>query len=158
MRLPLHIFMAHKALDISTWIISSFQASNKTAQRGLLYLTISHVNGRRTSASGLGYIHPSLGSTFQKMSITFAVPKVHLPIHQDFCKLRYSFNLLPSMGRMDGEAPERSWAATNAVTNSTKEMGPGSCRDTLDDHFGNYNWRKVTNLCMSHYILFSNPN
>ncbi|KAG6852000.1 hypothetical protein C0991_004303 [Blastosporella zonata] len=26
---------------------------------------------------------------------------------------------------------------------STKEMGPGSHRDTLDDHFGDYNWRKI---------------
>ena len=106
----------------------------------------------------IGLYDPSLGSAFQKVSITFAVPKAHLPVHQDFCKLRYSFNLLPSMGRMDGEAPERGWAATNAVANSTKEMGPGSRRDTLDDHFGDYNWRKVTNLCMSHYILLSNPN
>ncbi|KAG6839259.1 hypothetical protein C0991_004359, partial [Blastosporella zonata] len=26
---------------------------------------------------------------------------------------------------------------------STKEMGPGSRRDTLDDHFVDYNWRKI---------------
>ncbi|KAM6497177.1 hypothetical protein JOM56_007650, partial [Amanita muscaria] len=89
---------------------------------------------------------PSLGSIVQDMSITFAVPKAHLPVHQDFCKSRFSFNLLPRMGRTDGEAPEHGWAATNAVANSTKEMGPGSRRDTLDDHFGDYNWRKVTNL------------
>ncbi|KAG6826461.1 hypothetical protein H0H92_015732, partial [Tricholoma furcatifolium] len=42
-----------------------------------------------------------------------------------------------------GEAPERGWAAINAVANSMKEMGPGSRRDTLDDHFGDYNWRKI---------------
>jgi hypothetical protein len=44
---------------------------------------------------------------------------------------------------MDGKAPEWGWAVTNAVANSTKEMGPGSRCDTLDDHFGDYNWRKV---------------
>ncbi|KAM6503686.1 hypothetical protein JOM56_000629 [Amanita muscaria] len=94
---------------------------------------------------------PSRGSeAFQKLSTTtFAVPKAHLPVHQDFCKTRYSFNLLPRMGRTDGEAPERGWAATNAVASSTKEMGPGSRRDTLDDHFGDYNWKKVTNLATS---------
>ncbi|KAG5635682.1 hypothetical protein H0H81_010420 [Sphagnurus paluster] len=40
------------------------------------------------------------------------------------------------VGRTDGEAPKRGWAAVNAVTSSTKEMGPGSRHDTLDDHFG----------------------
>ena len=83
---------------------------------------------------------------FQKLSTTFAIPKAHLPVHQDSCKEEYSFNFLPRMGRTDGEPPERGWAATNAIANSTKEMGPGSRRDTLDDHFGDYNWRKITNL------------
>ena len=50
------------------------------------------------------------------------------------------------MGRTDGEALEHGWAAVNAVASSMKEMGPGSWMDTLDDHFGDYNWRKVTNL------------
>ena len=93
------------------------------------------------------YGSESLGSNvFDQRSATFAVPKAHLPVHQDTCKWNYSFNLLPRVGRTDGEAPERGWAATNAVASSTKEMGPGSRRDTLDDHFGDYNWRKVTHL------------
>lgn len=50
------------------------------------------------------------------------------------------------MGRTDGEAPERGWAAMNGLATSTKEMGPGSRRDTLDDHFGDYNWRKVISM------------
>ncbi|KAF8236797.1 hypothetical protein L208DRAFT_1524179, partial [Tricholoma matsutake] len=28
-------------------------------------------------------------------------------------------------------------------------MGLGSCWDTLDDHFGNYNWWKVSSMCGS---------
>ncbi|KAF8873377.1 hypothetical protein BD779DRAFT_1477029 [Infundibulicybe gibba] len=50
---------------------------------------------------------------------------------------------------MDGEAPERGWAALNPVASSTKEMGPGSQRDTLDDILGDYNWRKITSLFTS---------
>ncbi|EDR07938.1 uncharacterized protein LACBIDRAFT_327111 [Laccaria bicolor S238N-H82] len=34
------------------------------------------------------------------------------------------------------------WAKLNRVANSTKEMGPGSRHDTLDDHFGHHNFRK----------------
>lgn len=59
-------------------------------------------------------------------------------------------DLTPGVGRTDGESPERGWAAMNPVASSTKEMGPGSRRDTLDDHFGDYNWRKVTSLRTEH--------
>lgn len=80
----------------------------------------------------------------QAPEILFLVPKFHLPAHIADCQIRYSFNLTPGVGRTDGEAPERGWSAVNAVATSTREMGPGSRRDTLDDHFGDYNWRKVT--------------
>ncbi|KAG1887840.1 hypothetical protein F4604DRAFT_1916666 [Suillus subluteus] len=47
---------------------------------------------------------------------------------------------------MDGEAPERGWANINPVASSTKEMGPGARRDTLDDFFGDWNWKKIVSL------------
>lgn len=78
--------------------------------------------------------------------LTTLIPKFHLPAHKTSCHLEYNFNYTPRVGRTDGEAPERGWAATNAVANSTKEMGPGSRRDTLDDHFGDYNWRKIMSI------------
>ncbi|KAG1765287.1 hypothetical protein EV702DRAFT_1182508 [Suillus placidus] len=59
--------------------------------------------------------------------ITFFVPKFHLPY----------------VGRTDGEAPERGWADINPLATSTREMGPGSRRDTIDDHFNDWNWKKV---------------
>lgn len=79
-------------------------------------------------------------------SFTFLVPKFHIHAHIPVCQRDYNFNYVPRVGRTDGEAPERGWAATNAVANSTKAMGPGSRRDTLDDHFGDYNWRKITSI------------
>lgn len=78
--------------------------------------------------------------------IKYLIPKFHLAAHQLSCHTAYSFNYTPDVGRTDGEAPERGWAAMNPVANSTKEMGPGSRRDTLDDHFGDINWRKVTGM------------
>lgn len=73
----------------------------------------------------------------------FFVPKFHLPAHVERCQTAYSFNFGRHVGRTDGEAPERGWADINAVATSTQEMGPGSRRDTLDDHFGDWNFRKV---------------
>ena len=78
--------------------------------------------------------------------IRFLVPKFHLPAHVEECNLAFSFNLTKGVGRTDGEAPERGWANINPAAQSTKEMGPGSRRDTLDDHFGDWNWKKIIKL------------
>jgi hypothetical protein len=87
-----------------------------------------------------------LAAMFWTLLITYVVPKFHLAAHVLLCQASFSLNFTPHVGRTDGEAPERGWAATNAMANSTKEMGPGSRRDTLDDHFGDYNWRKVSSM------------
>lgn len=82
-------------------------------------------------------------------TITFLVPKFHLPAHVLSCQTTYSFNFIKGVGRTDGEAPERGWADINPVATSTREMGPGSRRDTLDDHFNDWNWKKVCLMGMS---------
>lgn len=87
--------------------------------------------------------------------ITYLVPKFHLPAHRPLCQAKYSFNYTPRVGRTEGEAPERGWADANGTASSTKEMGPGSRRDTLDDQFGDYNWRKVSAMGKRVYFFFS---
>lgn len=76
----------------------------------------------------------------------FLIPKFHLPAHIRPCQTRYSFNYNRHVGRTDGEAPERGWAHANGLATSTREMAPGSRRDTLDDHFGDNNWSKITGI------------
>lgn len=73
----------------------------------------------------------------------FVVPNFHLPVHIKKCQMSYSLNLEVGVGRTNGEGPECSWANSNCITSSSKEMGPGMQRDTLDDHFGDWNWKKV---------------
>lgn len=90
------------------------------------------------------------------MQIRYFVPKFHIGAHIAACQTTFSWNLARFVGRTDGEAPERGWANINRVASSTKEMGPGSRRDTLDDHFGDWNWKKVTMfgeffLSLQHY-------
>lgn len=76
----------------------------------------------------------------------YLVPKFHLPGHVPDCRYRWSFNYTPFVGRTEGEAPERNWSRDDLAATSTKEMGPGSRLDTLDDHFGDANWQKVTSM------------
>lgn len=83
---------------------------------------------------------------YDEDTVTFLIPKFHLPAHKDLCHSLYSFNLTTYVGRTDGEAVERGWAFVNGFASSTKEMGPGARRDRLDDVFGDYNWRKITIL------------
>lgn len=79
-------------------------------------------------------------------NFVFLIPKFHLPAHVERCQTRYSFNLTPGVGRTDGEAPERGWSFINPLSASTKEMGPASYQETIDDHFGDWNHKKVIGL------------
>ncbi|KAG2128668.1 uncharacterized protein EDB93DRAFT_1243527 [Suillus bovinus] len=80
------------------------------------------------------------------VGFTYFVPKFHIAAHVAACQVNFSWNLTKWVGRTDGEAPEQGWANANRVASSTKEMGPGTRRDTLDDHFGDWNWKKTTML------------
>ncbi|KAH7905933.1 hypothetical protein BJ138DRAFT_1017003 [Hygrophoropsis aurantiaca] len=89
---------------------------------------------------------PRLHFDRTEKKINFLVPKFHLPAHVEACQTAYSFNLINGGGRTDGEAIERGWSNINPVASSTKAMGPGNRRDTLDDHFNDWNWKKIVGL------------
>ncbi|KAG2066882.1 hypothetical protein BDR04DRAFT_1028956 [Suillus decipiens] len=74
------------------------------------------------------------------------MPKFHLAAHIKACQTAFSFNWTPGVGQTDGEAPEHGWANINHVASSTKEMGPGTLCEILDDFFGDSNWKKTTAL------------
>ncbi|KAG1877639.1 hypothetical protein DFJ58DRAFT_712348 [Suillus subalutaceus] len=78
-------------------------------------------------------------------TLTFVVPKFHLPAHISACQTSYSLNLIKGMAWTDGEAIECGWSNMNPVATSTREMGPGSRHDILDDHFGDWNRRQSRN-------------
>ncbi|KAG9316187.1 hypothetical protein JVU11DRAFT_2209 [Chiua virens] len=99
-----------------------------------------HLWSRMVQVPKVWHINPT------SKDVTFLVPKFHLPTHVAECHWLFSFNLVRGVGRTDGEAPERGWADINPTASSTKEMGPGSRHDTIDDHFGDWNWKKVINL------------
>ncbi|KAJ7926131.1 hypothetical protein B0H13DRAFT_1599892 [Mycena leptocephala] len=78
----------------------------------------------------------------------FVIPKLHLHAHILACRLMFSLNFLAGAGQTDGEGIERPWANIGGVATSTREQGPGSRRDTLDDHWGYWNWNKLVTLGM----------
>ena len=79
----------------------------------------------------------------QLANAKFVIPKFHIYAHGQTCQSSYSLNFLPWCARTDGEDPERWWAHINPLSMSTKEMGPGSRMDTVDDHARAWNFRKI---------------
>lgn len=79
-----------------------------------------------------------------QVEVTYCIPKAHISAHGESCQVRFSLNYLPGCGRTDGEGVERDWATMNSLVTSTREMGRGNRQETLDDHWGAWNWRKVT--------------
>ncbi|KAF8425786.1 hypothetical protein L210DRAFT_3615051 [Boletus edulis BED1] len=84
----------------------------------------------------------SMHFPYEEKKITAFAPKFHLPAHIPECHWKYSFNFIKGVGQTDGEAPERGWSTLNTAASSTKEMGPGHQRNTLDDLIGDSNWKK----------------
>ncbi|KAK6981487.1 CxC2 domain-containing protein [Favolaschia claudopus] len=89
---------------------------------------------------------PELQQRGLRRFYTWLIPKFHLPAHIEDCNVLFSFNLTPFIGQTDGEAPERGWSHINGFATSTKEMGPGARRDTLDDAFNDWNHKKIIAL------------
>ncbi|KAJ7890976.1 hypothetical protein B0H14DRAFT_3428848 [Mycena olivaceomarginata] len=117
-------------------------------QLGERYLNMDYMFFR--SIRLVEYQDPTITIDGNNKFFTFLVPKFHLPAHIEACNLKFSFHLTPEVGQTDGEAPERGWANANPLARSTKEMGPGSRRDTLDDHFNDWNHKKI--IAMGHTL------
>jgi hypothetical protein len=92
-------------------------------------------------------IYPrQLREKYKTRYFVFLVPKFHLPAHIESCNIKFSFLLTRYVGQTDGEAPERGWSNINPLAMSTREMGPNVRREVLDDHFNDWNWKKILNM------------
>ncbi|KAJ7429396.1 hypothetical protein B0H11DRAFT_1768213 [Mycena galericulata] len=78
--------------------------------------------------------------------VYFAVPNFHLPAHRMECYAPFSLHFMEGVGLTNGEGIEQNWENSNGAARQTKEMGPGSRQDTLDDIFGAHNYRKTLAL------------
>jgi hypothetical protein len=78
--------------------------------------------------------------------LRFVIPKMHIKGHLPECQTTYSLNYVPGSGQTCGEGIERPWAHIGGVGPSTREMGPGSREDTLNGHWGSWNWQKIVGL------------
>ncbi|KAA1478735.1 hypothetical protein DENSPDRAFT_788366 [Dentipellis sp. KUC8613] len=79
-------------------------------------------------------------------SVTFLVPKFHLPAHGPRCQADFSFNNTEGVGRTYGEGIEANWSKTNRAALSSREMSAGARHESLNDIFGAINWGKIVSM------------
>ena len=78
--------------------------------------------------------------------LEWVIPKFHINAHREQCLADFNLRYTLGCGCSDCEGVERRWAQSNGAAGITKEMGPGSRRDYIDDIWGSQNWAKVINL------------
>lgn len=100
---------------------------------------------------------PAMQFNLYDISFTTVIPKFHILGHCRKCQSIWSLNYHRWMGRTDGEGVEREWSHINPVAMSTKVMGPGACHDTLDDHWGAWNWQKIVSMGVCLCYIVSPP-
>ncbi|KAK7441367.1 hypothetical protein VKT23_016614 [Stygiomarasmius scandens] len=121
---------------------------------GVLQVGERYANMDYIKASLLQHVHAKLALLVSydivcqwcKKVIFFVIPKLHILSHLISCQEKFSLNLTYGVGQTDAEGIERVWAGLGSVATSLKEMGPSSHHDTLEDHMGHWNWRKVVGL------------
>ena len=127
-------------LGNATWIIYLLLVFNISASASLLWRMMYPVSGSLTFGLMRSYSHP----TSYSHSPTFKPRCPNSTLGATLTRAMPCYML--GAGRTDGEGVERNWDYLNGQGPSTKEMGPGSWWDTLDDCCGHANWRKTVGL------------
>ncbi|KAG2035513.1 hypothetical protein BDR03DRAFT_934885 [Suillus americanus] len=132
---------SHNAVNMADVKISRGLAATRFYRRytNMDFLFFSTLRGRGIDTLNISYDiacqwHKNLWERMSAMPSKLRLDHATKSItHILKCQTMFLFNFSKNVGRTD-------------VTSSTKEMGPGLWRDTLDDHFGDWNWKKVVGL------------
>ncbi|KAJ6480218.1 hypothetical protein C8R45DRAFT_1100807 [Mycena sanguinolenta] len=89
---------------------------------------------------------PALRFEIARYFVKFVIPKLHILGHLRLCQELYSLLFTLGAAQSDMEGIERIWSSSGLMGASTREMGPGSRQDTLDDFWHYWNWGKVVGM------------
>lgn len=76
----------------------------------------------------------------------FIIPVCHCRNHVPECDPLYSYEYKPNTAHFHGESIEYPWPYFNALGPSIRQMNPGRRVDTLELHYGDWNYRKLTGM------------
>jgi hypothetical protein len=89
--------------------------------------------------------------------VKFVIPKLHILGHLKLCQELFSLLYTLGAAQADMEGIERIWSSSGLMGASTREMGPGSRQDTLDDFWHYWNWNKVVGMGESFFFDNRSP-
>jgi len=98
--------------------------------------------------------------------VDVAIPGWHINGHGKTCWEKFNLSYMEGAGRTVGEDIETTWAGTNPLVQSVREMGPAAQHDTLNDHWNSWNFRKIAGfhtllsslvLMLHHYFPSHHP-
>ena len=75
--------------------------------------------------------------------IGVAIPSWHINGHGESCRQNYNISYMKGAAKTCGEEVEIIWSHTNSLAPSIREMGPAAHHDTLNDHWGGWNFRRI---------------
>jgi hypothetical protein len=79
----------------------------------------------------------------EKTQLDVAIPSWHINGHGENCRNNFNLSYMEGVGRTAGEDIETTWAGTNPLAPSVREMGPAARHETLNDHWNGWNFRKI---------------
>ncbi|KIJ08077.1 hypothetical protein PAXINDRAFT_89391 [Paxillus involutus ATCC 200175] len=83
------------------------------------------------------------------IQIIWGIGLFHIHGHQDVCLSRYSPDLIPGIGKVDGEVLETLWSQLNEICGSTRSMTAVHRLEVLNDHMLDSNRKKMLNIVQS---------
>ncbi|KIJ06855.1 hypothetical protein PAXINDRAFT_19941 [Paxillus involutus ATCC 200175] len=83
------------------------------------------------------------------IQIIWGIGLFHIHGHQDVCLSRYSPDLIPGIGKVDGEVLETLWSQLNEICGSTRSMTAAHRQEVLNDHMLDSNRKKMLNIIQS---------
>ncbi|KAJ7796028.1 hypothetical protein B0H14DRAFT_2391100 [Mycena olivaceomarginata] len=89
---------------------------------------------------------PGLRFQLAAYYVKYVIPKLHILGHLKKCQDFFSLLYILGCAQADMEGIERIWSSSGLMGASTREMGPGSRQDTLDDFWHYWNWNKVAGM------------
>lgn len=82
----------------------------------------------------------------ETMRLIGAIGLFHVHGHKEECLYRWATTYIPGVGIIDGEIMETLWAVLNMISSTTVTATVSHRTETLDDHIGDSNWKKIINM------------
>ncbi|KAJ7669584.1 hypothetical protein B0H17DRAFT_1183859 [Mycena rosella] len=73
----------------------------------------------------------------------FSIPALHVQGHQEGCIYAYSTAYMLATTHFHGETAEHYWPELNQIGPQTRQMNPGHRQDTVINHHGDWNYKKL---------------